>query len=235
MSETPEASLTPMEERLSILENCTVRPGGEPERKCRQLITVVMSTFSTRIMSVIMFALMSYPERTKLTASQLAKELFLDTKQIRNILSKLKGGGYIIEGSTQIDSIANKQKRHGQKVSKQATYHVDYEWFIMMCKYRLSQILKRLNSRESKENETEKDGYVCPNELLCPEAYKKKNIIDLIMNTRDNNYATDGDSHFKCAICKTSLVHSDTIGDSTNKAYEIKRKFNDQIKMLRLY
>ena len=155
----------------------------------------------------------------------------LDKKQMRGHLANLKSMGYIIE-TTGVSQWAKTQKYNrgrNQNSGKAAEYHVDYRYFIMMTKFRLTQILKRLNAQQEKEDDTG-DGYVCSNEA-CFLCYKVKKVMDLILE-QQRSYKLSHNSHFVCSECGQPLTDAQKYYDNQNSTLTKTMTFNLQMKSL---
>lgn len=235
--EVEKTELEILEDKLKELETLSVRKDSAAERACKELITVVMCTFASPKLAVVMNALLTFDEMQKVTTKNLSEAMALDKKQMREYLSSLKSGGYIIE-TTGITEWAQKQKyknsRYNQRGGgKAAYYHVDYQYFIMMTKFRLHSILKRLNAQQKKEDDTG-EGYVCCNES-CYLCYKVKKIMDLLneQSMMGSYHRISQQSHFVCSECGEPLIDAQQYYDGDNSALAKTRRFNNQMKKVR--
>ena len=163
----------------------------------------------------------------------------LDRKQMREYLANLKSAGYVLE-TTGITEWAQKTRHRGGSRGnrgfggKAAEYHVDYKYFIMMTKFRLSRILKRLNAQQEKEDDTG-DGYVCSNES-CYCCYKVQKLMDLILEQQaatNRMSRISKQSHFTCSECGEPLIDAQKFYDNQNATLTKKMQFNLQMATLR--
>jgi len=222
-----------LEEQLRELEHLSVRPGSDAAKECRNFITIVMCTFAPPKLAVVMNALLTFPEMTRVTTKELSEKMNLDRKQMKEYLSRLKALGYVVETTgmtewaekTQHINTANRYRGSG----KEALYHIDYKYFIMMTHFRLYQILKRLDVREGDEDDT---GYVCTNSQ-CYLCYKIRKIMDLILEQQTKRSAGGVDHHFTCSECRGPLTDAQKFWDNQNAKLTKKMQFNRQIKSLR--
>jgi len=225
-----------LEEQLSLLETMTVRPNSDAERLCKKLITVIMCTFgNSNKNAIVMLALLTFPERTRVAANDLARKMQIDPKQLKAILAELKSQGYVIE----IGKINNWSKHgHGRK---SAVYYVDYQYFIMMVKYRFYEILHRLNVKAEKEEDTG-GKWVCVNEK-CHDFMNELTTIELIEHKTNFMYDNDGNNHssktnqkenmFYCELCHEPLCDNNAVDNSKHTTTQMKISFNKQLSSLR--
>eukprot|EP01083_Nonionella_stella_P012160 34515_1 len=231
--------LEELEEKLKNLESLSVREESDAARSCQHLITVVMCTFAPPKLAVVMNALLTFPEKHKVTSKELSKQMQLDARQMRDYLANLKSMGYVLE-TTGITEWAQKQNKYrgryrqqnGNNSGKAAQYHVDYQYFIMMTKFRLHSILKRLNAQQKKEDDMG-EGYVCCNDA-CYSCYKIKKIMDLIYEQQSTNRGNISDeSHFVCSECGKALIDAQQYYDNQNAALTKTMRFNNQMRSMR--
>ena len=225
-----------LEERLTKLETLSVREDSPAEWCCQKLIRVVMASFAPPKLAVVMNALLTFGEQERVSVKQLSERMQLDKKQMREYLAALKSMGYVIEttGKTEWAQKSKNQRGRGnynRNNGKAAMYHVDFFYFLMMTKFRLHSILKRLSVQQKKEDETG-DGFVCRNEdCFC--CYKIKKIMDLIYEQQKSSTITK-DSHFVCSECGEPLIDAQKYYDHSNATLTKTMRFNLKMKSLRL-
>eukprot|EP01084_Bolivina_argentea_P181956 314217_1 len=234
MSAEPEEERTDLEileEKLKNLETLSVREESDAARSCQHLITVVMCTFAPPKLAVVMNAMLTFPEKTKIPTKDLSTKMQLDKKQMREFLSDLKSRGYILETTGISEWAQKKGSRNNDRGYKAAQYHIDYAYFIMMTKFRLHSILKRLNAQQKKEDDMG-GGYVCCNEkcFLC---YKIKKIMDLIYEQQNSHSRISKQSHFICSECGEPLVDAQKYWNNQNATLTRTMTFNIQMQSLR--
>lgn len=154
----------------------------------------------------------------------------LDRKQMREYLSRLKALGYVVE-TTGMTEWTQKTQRYNNGDNnryrgngREALYHIDFKYFIMMTHFRLHKILKRLDVKEGDEDDT---GYVCTkkNCYLC---FKIIKIMDLI-----SKYPSKMKDGFRCSECHEPLRDAYKFRNYQNVKLTKKMKFNRQIRSLR--
>merc|ERR1712228_550648 len=127
-----------------------------------------------------------------------------------------------------------KTKKYGSRNNgKAALYHIDFFYFLMMTKFRLHSILKRLSVLQKAEDETG-DGFVCRNEdCFC--CYKIVKIMDLIFEQQSKSSSKiTKDSHFVCSECGEPLIDAQKYYDHSNATLTKTMTFNLKMKSLRL-
>ncbi len=178
--------------------------------------------------------------RQRVTPKELSEKMKLDRKQMREYLANLKSGGYVLETTGMTEWAKKTQHRRGGRRDrgfggKAAQYHVDYRYFMMMTKFRLSRILKRLNAQQEKEDDTG-DGYVCSNES-CYCCYKVQKLMDLILEQQAaaarGHAHISKQSHFTCSECGEPLIDAQKFYDHQNATLTKKMQFNLQMATLR--
>ena len=120
------------EEEAPEYELCTVRKDSEAERLCKQLVMVILCSFSTNLLAITMNAIMTFPERKSFLPKELAQKMSIDTKSVKTSLSELKKGYYICEAQRTIKQ-AKIKGRIG--IPKQAVYYYDFSYFIMVITF----------------------------------------------------------------------------------------------------
>lgn len=172
----------------------------------KQLLRLIVNTFYSPLHVIIVNQLLAkHPD--KLRDTELAQELHLAHKHVREALGELRNDG-VVKNEQRKESTGGPAKFTG-------VWYVDFDYLVKVLKFRYKEALKGINTQQDTAIKLH-----CTNGN-CESKDQLYDVLELLSS------CVNGE--FLCPTCQSAMKTSDSTISQTRLEEDLKQKFNKQI------